>query len=75
MSKRPNRWMASRWMILSIVFGAAVFYLAITYPGEGGIEAFTAIGSIALAGGHLTNGLRDARGVPRNPTDEEKVNL
>lgn len=72
MNERPNRWMASRWLILSVVFGAAAFYLAVAHPGEGGIEAFTAVASIALAGGHLTNGLRDARGVPRNPADEEE---
>lgn len=67
MDARPNRWLASRWLVLSVAFGAASFFLAVMYPEEGGINAFTAIGTVALAGGHLTNGLRDARQEPRLP--------
>ena len=67
-----NRWLASRWMILTIIFGAAAFYLSLVLK-DGMI--FTAIGTMGLGGGHLTNGLRDARGTARNPADEEKVNL
>lgn len=59
-----GRWTSSRWLVLSIVFGGCAFYLALMFPSEGGIEAFTAIGSIALAGGHLTNGIRQSRGHP-----------
>ena len=70
-----NRWLASRWLILSVIGGLLAFYLAITFPKDGGITAFTAIWSVALAGGHLTNGLRDNRGDPRNPGSDEEVTL
>ena len=67
MTEQPNRWLASRWLVLSVAFGAAAFYLALTVPEHGGVNAFTVIGGIALGGGHLTNGLRDSRGEPRRP--------
>lgn len=66
-----NRWLSSRWLVLSVLFGAAAFYLAITYPAEGGIGAFTAVASVVLAGGHLTNGIRESRGHPTVQVTEE----
>jgi len=72
-----NRWLSSRWLVLSVLFGAASFYLAVSFPAEGGIAAFTAIGSVVLAGGHLTNGIRQSRGHPTlqppQPDEEEEA--
>ena len=59
-----NRWLASRWMVLTIAFGVAAFWLSLELR-DGAI--FTAIGTVGLGGGHLTNGLRDARGEARRP--------
>ena len=59
-----NRWLMSRWLVLSVALCVCAFYLAVQFPADGGIEAFTAIASVSLAGGHFTNGIRQSRGHP-----------
>ena len=66
-----NRWLASRWLVLTIIFGLAAFWLS-WYLKDGSV--FTAVATVGLGGGHLTNGLRDARDMARNPGKDE-VNL
>ncbi|HUX15852.1 MAG TPA: hypothetical protein VMW52_05230 [Phycisphaerae bacterium] len=66
-----NRWLVSRWLILSVLFGVAAFWLAVTFPAEGGIGCFTAVATTALAGGHLTNLTRTYRNEPTNPVSED----
>jgi hypothetical protein len=63
-----NRWLASRWLLLTILFGIAAFWLS-WYLKDGSV--FTAVATVGLGGGHLTNGLRDARNASRNPGIEE----
>ena len=65
-----NRWLASRWLILTILFGVAAFYLSWTLK-DGSI--FTAVATVGLGGGHATNLMRTNRGEPTNPVEE--VNL
>lgn len=64
MSERPNRWTASRWMVLTIVLCAAALWLS-WYLKDA--APFTAVATVGLGGGHLTNGLRDARHEARQP--------
>ena len=66
-----NRWLASRWLVLTVLFGLAAFWLS-WYLKDGSV--FTAVSTVGLGGGHLTNGLRDARDMARNPAKDE-VNL
>lgn len=74
-----DKWLASRWLVLSILAMVAGFYLAVTKDSSTeAIRVFGEICMVALGGGHLTNALRDARREPRNPgadAEEEKVNL
>jgi hypothetical protein len=65
-----NRWLASRWLVLTILFGGAALWLS-WYLKDGSI--FTAIGTVGLGGGHATNLLRTKRGESTNPVEE--VNL
>ncbi|HUT57829.1 MAG TPA: hypothetical protein VNA25_08240 [Phycisphaerae bacterium] len=66
-----NRWLASRWLVLSILAMGAGFYLAVTKDSVEAIKVFGEICMVALGGGHLTNALRDNRGEARNPGLED----
>jgi len=72
MKKTENRWLASRWLLLTVIFGIAAFYLSMVLRDG---TVFTAVATVGLGGGHLTNGLRDARNTSRNPATDDEVNL
>lgn len=49
-----NRWLASRWLVITVVFGGAALWLS-WYLKDA--SAFTAIGTVGLGGGWAHNGV------------------
>lgn len=62
-----NRWLVSRWLVLTVVLCVAALWLS-WYLRDA--APFTAVATVGLGGGHATNLTRTVRGEPTNPRED-----